>query len=173
MSTVPHTTKKQRLDDHQCDAVAADNDFSSSFDDVLELLPNILGYLTPKDVMRQRRVCKKCSEAATKTIVSLTDFDVNSLVEFNAMNVMTTKLPNLQQIRIGYLEEGHKYSDGEDPDEERTAETADRTTHDIEIISNFSKLRILKINAELNGRYPFLFNSFPLLEKMSIATAVI
>jgi hypothetical protein len=48
--------------------------------------------------------------------------------------------------------------------------TADYRAHDIEIISNFSKLRILEIRTFvfLNGRYPFLFNSFPLLEKLSI-----
>jgi hypothetical protein len=42
----------------------------------------------------------------------------------------------------------------------------------LEIISNFSKLRVLKIamNAPLSGRYPFLFNSFPLLEKFTIDT---
>ena len=148
---MPHTTsKKQRLDDHQGAVAVADNDFLVSFDDLSDVLPNILGYLTPKDIMCQRRVCKKCSDAATKTIVPLnTVFEVDSLVEFNAMNVMTAKLPNLQQIRIGYLGYEHKYSDGEDPDEERTAETADWTSHDIEIISNFSRLRILKIQAFL------------------------
>ena len=40
-------------------------------------------------------------------------------------------------------------------------------THDINIISNFSKLRILEIyRVELNGRYPVLFN-FPLLHRGS------
>ena len=86
------------------------------------------------------------------------------------MRVMTTQLPNLQQIEIGCLGERHKFSDGEDPHEEHAARTANLPTHDIEIISNFSKLRILKISsiAELNGRYPFLFSSFPLLEILSI-----
>ena len=72
-------------------------------------------------------------------------------------------------------------SDGEDPDEEHVARTADYTTHDIEIISNFSKLRVLEIGyrkmlilelytAPLNGRYPVFFNSFPLLQRLSIVT---
>jgi hypothetical protein len=44
----------------------------------------------------------------------------------------------------------NKYIDGEDPDEERIAMTSNYTTHDIGIISNFSKLRRLEIDtAEL------------------------
>jgi hypothetical protein len=65
----------------------------------------------------------------------------------------------------------HEYSDGEDPDEEIASRTANwRThTHDIEIISNFRKLRRLEISyAPLNGRYPFLFN-YPLLQKLRIS----
>ncbi len=93
------------------------------------------------------------------------------------MVVMTRALPNLQQIKISYLHpkpepewgRRHKSSEGGDPDEEEAAETANYTTHDIEIISRFSKLRSLEIDtAGLNGRYPFLFNGFPLLEKLSI-----
>jgi hypothetical protein len=87
------------------------------------------------------------------------------------MNVMTRAMPNLQQITIcnNFGWGRHKWSDGEDPDEGLAAKTADWTTHGIEIISNFSKLRYLEIdNAGLNGRYPFLFNSFPLLQKLSI-----
>jgi hypothetical protein len=74
----------------------------------------------------------------------------------------------------GRHENWHKYSDGEDPDEEYASETVDHTAHDIEIISNFSKLRFLTIKDDiicsslLNGRYPFLFNSFPLLRKLNI-----
>ena len=103
------------------------------------------------------------------TIVPPTDFWVNSVNNYNAMRVMTTELPNLQQITIGRLGIGHKYSDGEDPDERYAARTAHWTTYDIGIISSFSKLRKLGISAsELNGRYPFLFNSFPLLQKLRI-----
>jgi hypothetical protein len=77
-------------------------------------------------------------------------------------------LPNLQQITIGCLGSGHKWSDGEDPGEWLPAETANRTTHDIGIISNFSKLRDLAIDTiSLNGRYPVIFN-FPLLLKLDI-----
>jgi len=43
------------------------------------------------------------------------------------------------------------------------------TTHDINIISSFTKLRVLHIEgAPLNGSYPVLF-SFPLLEKLIIS----
>jgi hypothetical protein len=90
------------------------------------------------------------------------------------MEVMTRAMPNLQRITIGELGGPYKWSDGEDPDERLVAaRTADWRTYDIEIISNFSKLRILYIsegglNPSWNGRYPFLFNSFPLLQKLSI-----
>jgi hypothetical protein len=115
-------------------------------------------------------------EAAKKTIVSpISDrydnyyFRVNCAARYNAMNVMTRALPNLQQIDLGYLGHEHKYNDGEDPHEEEAARTAHRTTHDIEIISNFSKLRILDIHhTGMNGRYPVLFNSFPLLQNLRI-----
>jgi hypothetical protein len=118
--------------------------------------------------MQKRIVCKRWKEAAKKTIVPPTEFVVESVGECNGMRAMTTALPNLQQIYIGPIGIGHKYSDGEDPDEEQTARNASLTTHDIEIISNFSKLRILEIYlAPLNGRYPSLFN-FSLLRKLSI-----
>jgi hypothetical protein len=97
--------------------------------------------------------------------------------EYSAMQVMTAAMPNLQQLAIGDLDrhsryDSKKYNDGEDPDEVVAARTADWPTYDIEIISNFSKLRVLEIeHAELNGRYPFLFNSFPLLERLFINTA--
>lgn len=50
--------------------------------------------------------------------------------------------------------------DGQDPDEEEAAQTADWTTHthDVEIIFGFRKLQILEIDAWLNGIYPDFFN---------------
>jgi hypothetical protein len=133
------------------------------------VLANILGYLGgPKSIMCKRRVCRKWREAVRKTIVPPIEFCVDSLEKYNGMVAMTRAMPNLQQVEIGRLGWGHKYADGEDPDEERPA---DYTTHDIEIISNFSKLKILDIDmALMNGRYPSLFNSFPLLQKLSIQT---
>ena len=84
------------------------------------------------------------------------------------MRVMSTALPNLQQITLLHLGGRHKYVDGEDPDEFTARLTADYTAHDIDIISRVSKLRILTIwQVPLNGRYPVLFN-FPLLQKLSI-----
>ena len=145
------------------------DDFVVSFDDLSDVLPTILGFLSLKDIMSKRRLNKKSREAVRRTIVPLTDFRVESVEEYNAMNVMTTELPNLQQISLrgpGYL---HKYSDGEDPEEGRADALAQWTPHDVEIISNFSKLKILDIYCSvLNGRYAFLFNSFPLLQKLRI-----
>ena len=119
--------------------------------------------------MPKRRVCKKWTEAVRKTIIPANEeFEVNSVEKYNTMGVMTRAMPNLQRITISYLGEGHKYIDGEDPDEERAAETADYITHDIEIMSNFRKLRILDIEAPLNGRYPNLLSSFHFLEHLQI-----
>jgi hypothetical protein len=122
--------------------------------------------------MGKRCVRKKWKEAVKKTIVPPTNFLVNSWQKYQAVGVMTRALPNLQQIELWSLGWGrpHKWSDGEDPDEEPAAETAGWTTYDIEIITNFSKLRVLKLwHTDLNGRYPFLFNNFPLLQKLSIS----
>jgi hypothetical protein len=163
---MPHQ-KKPRLLDDRC---ASADDLST------DVLANVLGYLDgPKDIMPKRRVCKKWKEAVKITIVPPTDFLVNKEGAYDAMRVMTRALPNLQQIEIGALGYGYKYSDGEDPDERYAAEaeTTHHTAHDIGIISNFSKLRYLKIKdritvgASLNGRYPVFFN-FPLLQKLSI-----
>jgi hypothetical protein len=110
-------------------------------------------------------------EAVKITIVPLSDFRVDNPEKYNTMTVMTEAMPNLQQITIYPLGEGHKYSDGEDPVRwpGHPADNPDRITHDIEIISNFSKLRDLELDhAPLTGRYAFLFNSFPLLQKLSL-----
>ncbi len=186
---MPHPTKKkQRLDDshaNSSDHMVTLNDLS------VDVLADIFGFLDgPKDIMCKRRVCRKWREAVKKTIVPPTEFCVNSLVKFDAMRVMTEALLNLQRIKLGPLDRRRKYSDGEDPDESHAASTANLTSHDIEIISNFGKLLDLTIDARdyyvdsidllqfgfpfrpngsvLNGRYPFLFNSFPLLQKLSI-----
>lgn len=140
-------------------------------DDVLAM---ILGHHCLGDIMLCRCVCKKWREAAKKTIVPATEFVVDSLAKCSAMNVMATALPNLQQLSIcdpedEQAQDGHKWSDGEDPDEYWAAETASCIAHDIEIVSNFRMLRILEISEHppLNGRYPALF-SFPLLQELSI-----
>ena len=127
-------------------------------------LAHIFGYLSPEDIMRSR-LNTKMREAAKKTFVPPADFVVDSVRSYNAMRAMTTALPNLQQIE---LNDTPHYVDGEDPDEFWAADTANFTAHDIDIISNFRKLRILELNfANLNGRYPVLFN-FPLLQKLTI-----
>ena len=160
--------KKQRFTDSSTDQMAAGHLN-------VELLANILGYLDgPKEIMQKRRVCKKWKEAVKITIVSLTDFRVGSVEKYNDMVVMATEMPNLQQITLtslGVID--HKYIDGEDTFDFSAVfpfNPPQQTELDLEIVSNFSKLRILKIamNAPLSGRYPFLFNSFPLLEKLII-----
>ncbi len=172
VSTMPHPEKNE-VGGQLNDVVAAvDDDFLASFGALsVDELANVLEFLPLKDIMRSRRVSKKCSEAVTKTIVPLADsvgFCVRNVKNYSAMTVMTRAMPNLQQITLCALEWRHKYNDGEDPDEERAAITADNVTHDIGIITTFRKLRILNIShAPLNGRYPVLFN-FPLLQKLSI-----
>jgi len=166
---MPHPTKKQRIECHERneEVAVADDEFLASFDDLSDVLPNILGFLSLKDVMSKRRINKKTTEAVKKTTVPLTDFCVYSIENYNAMIVMTEAMPNLQQITLCGIGGGNKWSDGEDPDEREAAAIPTRTPLDIEIISNFSKLRILEIEAILNGRYPFLFN-FPLLQKLRL-----
>jgi hypothetical protein len=108
--------------------------------------------------------------AARKTVPPSNLF-VNSVTDYNVMRVMSREMPNLQQITVSGLGDGHKWSDGEDSDEETAVEFANWTTHDIDIMSNFSKLRVLEIEhtrTSLNGRYPFLFNSYPLLQTLII-----
>eukprot|EP00984_Skeletonema_dohrnii_P006056 scaffold2141_cov223-Skeletonema_dohrnii-CCMP3373.AAC.4 len=138
----------------------------------------IFSFLPHQDIMRAR-VCKAWRDAAKKTLVPPSNFVVDSVRSYNAMRVMATALPNLQQISLYHLGEGHKYSDGEDPDEERAAVTANYITHDINVISSFRNLRVLHINtklrweiheAPLNGRYPVLFD-FPLLRELSVTTS--
>jgi len=170
LSTMPHTTtKKQRLVNHH-GVVADGNDYEVTFDDLgVDVLANILAFLVVDDIMRSRRINKKSKEAVKMTIVPPTDFFVYSMRQYNVMRAITRAMPNLQQIDIGSIRP-HKFNDGEDPTErEREAETAHRRSLDIEIISNFRKLRILELfRPELNGRYPFLFNSFPMLQKLRI-----
>ena len=162
-----HPTKKQKIDDHQRNDVVAT--VLASFDGLsIDVLSNIFAFLPVDDIMRSRRINKKTREAVRKTIVPLTNFRVGSVKRYNAMNMMTTELPNLQGLSLGRLDLEHKYSEGEDPPV-RAVRTARYTTHDIEIISNFSKLRYLSIyHPLLNGRYPVLFSSFPLLQILSI-----
>ena len=155
----------------------------------IDEVASILSFLPLRPIMCLRRVNMTWRDAAKKTVLPLATatWRVNNVVEYNAMEVMTRELPNLQYIVIGDLlgsnidlydsdencvdnGDEHIYNNGGDPDEEHAAYTADRGSHDIEIISNFSKLNHLAIaaNASLNGRYTVFFDSFPLLEKLSI-----
>ncbi len=172
-TTMHHPSKKQRLtvmETDSAEATVADQIVVTSGDLSVDVLANIFGFLDGmQDIMQKRCVCKKWKEAVKQTTSPLVEFHVNSMEKYNAMVVMTRAMPNLQQIMIGKLGPFVHWSDGEDPNEGLAARFANWTTRDIEIISNFSKLRILEINASLNGRYPFLFNSFPLLQKLSLS----
>ena len=88
---------------------------------------------------------------------------------------MSNALPNLQQLELGYLgydfstSTSKKFADGEEPDENKARNSANAISYDIDMISNFTKLRVLKLdNAPMNGSYPFLFN-FPLLSKLTVS----
>jgi hypothetical protein len=168
---MPRPKKKQRrLEEVQSNDVvasAANDPVMPSFDDLgTDELAHIFGFLPREDILRAR-LNKKMREAAKKTIVPLTDFVVISGETYNAMATMSTALPNSPQITLCYLDHGHKFSDGEDPVDYRAELTANWTTYDI--ISNFTRLRILTIeDAPLNGRYPFLFN-FPLLQSLNVS----
>ena len=170
---MPHNPKKkQRLEDHR---EAVGDEFSASFGDLgVDVLANVFAFLTVEEIMPKRRIIKKSREAVKMTTPPPTDFAVTSSIKYNAMAVMTRAVPNLQQIWIGHLGghlgRRHKYSYGEDPNNEaEAARTGYLIPLDIEIISNFSKLKILEIRyADLNGRYPNLFNNFSLLQKLSI-----
>eukprot|EP00985_Skeletonema_marinoi_P011795 scaffold5603_cov159-Skeletonema_marinoi.AAC.2 len=150
-------------------------------------IANIFGYLTPKDIMLAR-LNKNMRDAAKKTIVPMAEFSVNTIGKYNAMKAMTTALPNLTHIELqnllpltlqidGELQPitfEHKYRDREDrydPYGQLAASevNVNHINHNVEIISNFRKLRSLRIcGAPLNGRYPSLFN-FPLLQYLTIS----
>ena len=136
----------------------------------------IFGFLKHNEIMHAR-VCTTWRDAAKKTLVPLShdsilypssDFEVKDRRTYNAMRVMSSALPNIQQLLIRDLSARHRYSDGEDPVEDQATLTANFTAYDINIISNFRKLRILIVHSlKVNGRYPTLFN-FPLLKNLAI-----
>ena len=172
---MPHPEKKrQRLEGHGCnnDEAAADNYFQASIESLSgDVLANVFGFLLPVDIMNAR-LNRKMREAAKITIIPLSyEFVVDSLSRYNFMRVMIAALPNLQKITLNNFNDYYeidKYVDGEDPDINVLISNGYRTAHDIEIISNFAKLRELTLSyAPLNGRYPCFFN-FPLLQKLSI-----
>ena len=129
----------------------------------------ILSFLPRKDIMRARQVCTTWRDAAMKTIVPPSDYVINSLRSYNAMRVMATALPKLQQLSIFDLGGRHIYYEGIDPDV--AAETANYHSHDLNIISSFTKLRALHVNTFSLWRCPVLFD-FPLLESLIILNCI-
>ena len=162
------------------DAVAA-NDLLASFDVLsVDVLANIYGFLSLEDIMCKRRINKKSMDAVRNAVVPPTYFYVDTVKKYNAMVVMTRAMPNLQKVFLKFVGRTGgdpdrkfpgKWSDGEDPDQRRAFECRNYISHDIEIISNFRKLRNLniydKFSGALNGRYPALFK-FPLLQTLKI-----
>ena len=137
----------------------------------------IFGYIKVVEIMHLRQVCKKWKEAAKNAVAARDSrFCVNSVNKYRAMVVMTRALPNIQEIVLMDLNYGtrqgskDRYADGEDPDDEEVDEEAtDVTTHDINVVSSFRKLRTLSIwSTHLNGRYPALFD-FPKLQQLKIS----
>ena len=135
----------------------------------------IFSFLSHKDIMRAR-VCTSWRQAAKKTLV-MSGFNIGSVRSYNAIRAMSTALPKLQKIRITNIDEGHKFSDGENPDKARARRTANYITHDINVIAGFTQLRSLVIcprltpyssNPPLNGSYPLLFN-FRMLRNLRMA----
>jgi hypothetical protein len=130
---------------------------------------SVFSFLDLEEIMHLRCVCKSWREAVKKTSVPLLkNFCVDSSQKYNAITVMRTELPTLHRITLDDLGEGQKWSDGEDPIDDYTL--FGPTPHDIRIISAFSKLCELEITSKsfVSGRHPFLFSSFPLLQKLSI-----
>ena len=164
--------KKPRLLEERSDTHVGGGDnavierSSATVDDLsAEMKAIIFGYFGPTEIMCLRCVCKKWREAAKKTIVPQAPFSVSTIDTYNAMRVMTRAIPNLQRLSILF----QIFDDGEDPNIREAYKTARYTSHDIQIISRFSKLRSLDLfQASMNGRYPFLFTSFPLLQKLGI-----
>ncbi len=146
----------------------------------IDEVASILSFLPPTVIMCLRRVDKIWRDAAKITVVPSTDFLVDDVKKYRVMRVLARVLPNLQQITLRTFGHNrqiwngpHKWSDGEDPDEELAARTVTLTVRGIKIISNFSKLKILEIcesglDPSWNGRYPVFFNSFPLLQTLCI-----
>lgn len=100
------------------------------------MLPNILGFLDLRDIMSARTCCKTMRVATKKAIVCpYTCLVVDSVDKYRAMAAMTEWLPNLPKIFLYHLCRGHKYIDGDDPDERKAAQTVNLAAHDIEIIS--------------------------------------
>ena len=93
---VQNDSKRRRLEDN--------HDFLASIESLSgDVLANIFGFLRPVDTMRVR-LNRKMREATKITIVPPTDFRVDSVDKYNAMNAMTRALPNLQQITLCCLQ---------------------------------------------------------------------
>ena len=128
----------------------------------------VLSFLPPTDILLAR-VCTTWKDAARKAIVPLSDFKVEDVRSYNLMRVMITALPNLQQLSIDRLGFGTKFSDGANPYIVMAVDTARYHTYDINVISNFRKLKELSVSSSpLNGSYPAFFN-FPLLQSLEIS----
>ena len=88
------------------DAAAAKLLTSITTDDFgADVFAIIFAYIgRPEEIMLLRRVCKKWRDLARETVVVPNDFQIDSVRRYNVMRVMTTALPNLQQLSIRDLD---------------------------------------------------------------------
>ena len=128
----------------------------------------VFSFLSPKEIMRARCVCKSWKDGAMKTNVPVPrngyGFEVNTLESFKAMCAMSKAIPNLAQISIKRV----RVCEGEDPYNNGVIDVRPRLHNFPDIMPRFRKLRKLTLSDVLfNGRYPHLLN-FPLLEKLDV-----
>mmetsp|Transcript_31546 Transcript_31546/g.53404 ORF Transcript_31546/g.53404 Transcript_31546/m.53404 type:complete len:248 (-) Transcript_31546:459-1202(-) len=127
-----------------------------------------------ENILKNCKVMKEMSISIEDIISRLQKTNVivcGRNTKVHSISYMATALPNLQKIKLGCLGRGHKYVDGEDPFEESYGfdRVDNYITHDIEVLSNFTKLTDLKLfPTPLNGRYPSLFNNFQFLQKLHV-----
>ena len=93
----------------------------------------IFSFLPRNDILRAR-VCTTWRDAATTTLIPLTKFVVYGIRSHNALRVMSTALPNLQQLSIYDLGQGHK--------QKLTIVSCDYLKRDLEIM--LARLPLLK-----------------------------
>ena len=164
---VMSTTKKQKMEGETSLAhvAAVAEEVELGTDEVAI----IFSFLDPKGVMHAR-VCKSWRAAAMKAVVS-SSLVVDCVKSYNAMRAMSTAIPNLQHILLYTLGLGrwHSYANGDEPVGEW-----DRFSipHNVNIISRFRRLRVLRIPEQLNGIYPTLFN-FPSLQELHVSDGLL
>jgi hypothetical protein len=139
----------------------------------VDLVAHIQAYLTIEELMRSRIACKKFRVASSLAVLPPpSGLIVDSTRKYYGLVAMRDALPNLQQVSLrGFGGRGQKkfrFSHGMEADNWHATVSSNYTTHDISILSNFTKLQNLTLTeSPMNGRYPFLFN-FQHLQKLRL-----